>query len=55
MKITECSTCGANLASGETFSIFPCPNCGKEIIARCAHCKKLKNNYTCSNCGFVGP
>ncbi len=55
MEVKECTSCGANLTAEESFSIFPCPNCGEVLIARCEHCKKLKNKYKCPNCGFEGP
>lgn len=51
----ECTTCGKNLEAAESFVIFPCPQCGEVKLARCNRCKKLKNNYQCPECGFVGP
>lgn len=49
----ECSTCGKNVEAAESFTVFPCPECGEDI-ARCGRCKKLKNRYTCE-CGHAGP
>ncbi|MDI6885047.1 MAG: zinc finger domain-containing protein [archaeon] len=40
---------------GKGFTVFPCPNCGKIEIGRCAKCRKQSNLYKCAECGFVGP
>ncbi|MBR9707544.1 MAG: RNA-binding protein [Candidatus Diapherotrites archaeon] len=34
---------------------FPCPKCAKNKVIRCEHCRALSNEYTCTECGFVGP
>jgi len=35
--------------------VFPCPQCGKEIIKRTLHERKIATKYKCSKCGFEGP
>ncbi len=54
MESTECVTCGKNLDAADSFVVFPCPECEAEI-ARCGRCKKLKNDYVCTDCGHRGP
>jgi len=39
MKKIKCSSCGIELAKGGV--IFKCPSCGKQLIARCDHCRKV--------------
>ncbi|MFH1424527.1 MAG: zinc finger domain-containing protein [archaeon] len=34
---------------------FKCPSCGKTVVARCGTCRKLCREYTCKDCGYVGP
>ena len=34
---------------------FVCPSCSKAKIVRCADCRKEMVEYTCLECGFVGP
>lgn len=34
---------------------FNCPNCGKAEISRSRKARELSKEYTCPNCGFVGP
>ncbi|HLD58802.1 MAG TPA: zinc finger domain-containing protein [archaeon] len=51
MKV--CSTCNRELTTG--FVEFKCPNCGKERILRCPHCRKAVKTYKCGECGFEGP
>lgn len=54
-EVEECTTCGANLEAEDSFVVFPCPKCGEAMIARCDKCRKLKNEYECPECGFIGP
>ncbi|MFQ6051166.1 MAG: zinc finger domain-containing protein [Candidatus Hydrothermarchaeota archaeon] len=51
----SCTTCGEYLLPHESYTIFPCPNCGEVEIKRCHNCRRLSNVYKCSNCGFEGP
>lgn len=48
-----CNSCNKLISEGAT--IFKCPNCGKEDIVRCGHCKKTGIKYKCKDCGFSGP
>ncbi|MCC7569546.1 MAG: zinc finger domain-containing protein [Candidatus Methanofastidiosa archaeon] len=50
----ECSSCKRKIAPKEKMVKFPCPACTAEII-RCEKCRVLANDYTCPECGFVGP
>lgn len=54
-KELVCNSCNKTIQEGAT--IFKCPDCGKEDIIRCSHCKKLGVRYKCPNpdCGFSGP
>ncbi len=49
-----CTTCGKSIEAEDGWVAFPCPGCHKNLITRCASCKVLENQYTCS-CGFSGP
>ncbi|MFB6075955.1 MAG: zinc finger domain-containing protein [Candidatus Aenigmatarchaeota archaeon] len=51
----KCSSCGTNLVSEDNFVRFKCPNCGETEIIRCEKCRRMKNKYTCEECGFEGP
>ncbi len=35
--------------------LFPCPNCGEEVIARSYTARRIGAKYTCKKCGFEGP
>ncbi|MCK4614826.1 MAG: DUF1610 domain-containing protein [Thermoplasmata archaeon] len=50
----RCSSCGIPIV-GSGFSRFNCPNCGQVQINRCRHCRDQSVNYTCPECGFMGP
>ncbi|GGM73540.1 hypothetical protein GCM10007108_09420 [Thermogymnomonas acidicola] len=55
MKFKEnCSSCGVGLIE-VGYSVFPCPNCGEELIGRCKECREHSTQYVCPSCGFVGP
>lgn len=49
----KCSTCGLEVL--DSYTEFPCPNCGKKKIVRCKSCRVLGSKYTCGECGFIGP
>ena len=34
---------------------FPCPKCGETNIVRSMHSRQIVVQYTCDECGFVGP
>ncbi|MDD5148252.1 MAG: zinc finger domain-containing protein [Candidatus ainarchaeum sp.] len=48
-----CSTCNREVVSD--YVEFKCPQCGKERIIRCLHCRKTAKTYKCPECGFIGP
>ena len=52
-KELVCNSCHKTIQEGAT--IFKCPDCGKEDIIRCMHCKKVGIKYVCSSCDFSGP
>lgn len=51
LTCTSCKTKITNLAGSVRFT---CPNCDKEEIIRCNHCRKIATRYICG-CGFSGP
>lgn len=51
----RCTSCGTSLEAERIKVEFPCPSCDKVNIRRCERCKKLSREYTCPECGFVGP
>ncbi|HLA46576.1 MAG TPA: zinc finger domain-containing protein [Thermoplasmata archaeon] len=50
----RCSSCGVTLLGPGT-TAFPCPNCGKATIGRCARCRDQSVAYRCPKCAFQGP
>jgi len=52
--ILVCNSCKKEI-SNDGGVTFMCPNCGKEEIARCMHCRELAAKYVCSSCDFEGP
>jgi len=50
-----CSSCNKKITNEQGSAVFMCPNCGKEQIVRCAHCRTIVAKYKCSQCGFEGP
>ncbi|MCX6803422.1 MAG: zinc finger domain-containing protein [Candidatus Diapherotrites archaeon] len=48
-----CTTC--NKVVTKSHIEFRCPSCSKSLIVRCAHCKENSKEYSCKECGFVGP
>ena len=55
MMELKCTTCGVLISNNRMAVIFKCPNCGKETIVRCEHCRKIGAKYKCPSCGFEGP
>lgn len=49
----KCTTCNKIVYDKKTE--FKCPSCGKETIIRCDSCKKSSKEYSCKECGFIGP
>ncbi|MFQ5711317.1 MAG: zinc finger domain-containing protein [Candidatus Geothermarchaeales archaeon] len=54
-RIPKCTSCGKLISPEEKSSKFPCPQCGEAVIWRCEKCRIFIRDYTCPNCGFVGP
>ena len=52
-KIKKCSTLNVEVA--KDFVEFKCPACGKSRIVRSMKARKMGLEYTCPECGFVGP
>ena len=52
MKEVKCLSCGKELNRDGV--VFKCPSCGKHIIIRCNHCRKVGVKYKCE-CDFEGP
>ncbi len=50
--LKNCTICGSQT---KEYSVFPCPDCGKEKIIRCKDCRKISNPYKCPGCGKMGP
>jgi Zn-ribbon RNA-binding protein len=50
----RCSSCGVAL-SGRGAVHFPCPDCGRAVLGRCARCRDQSVAFTCKDCGFTGP
>ena len=53
-KVLRCSSCNVSVSNTPGSVRFLCPQCGKEEIVRCKHCRKISARYTCS-CGLTGP
>lgn len=54
MTEIRCSSCGVALV-GRGVVHFPCPDCGKAQLGRCARCRDQSVPYHCPLCPFVGP
>lgn len=54
IRAERCTSCGIRRVD-RGFTSFKCPACSKVIIGRCPECKDQSTNYTCKECGFVGP
>ena len=50
-----CSSCKKNVANSKGTTVFNCPNCNKQEIVRCAHCRAIVAKYVCPSCSFEGP
>ncbi|MDD5418114.1 MAG: zinc finger domain-containing protein [Candidatus Nanoarchaeia archaeon] len=55
MKGIKCISCNTDISSKDKTTEFKCPNCGKEKIIRCGHCRSISAEYKCSQCEFIGP
>ncbi|MDH5361777.1 MAG: zinc finger domain-containing protein [Aigarchaeota archaeon] len=55
VSLPQCNRCHRPIVPGENGVNFPCPNCGKVTIWRCAKCRVLARPYVCPSCGFEGP
>ena len=51
----KCTSCNVRITAIPGSAVFKCPNCGKQDIVRCAHCRKIVAKYKCKSCGFEGP
>ena len=52
---SNCSSCKTRITNLIGSVRFMCPNCDKEEIIRCNHCRKITAKYICSSCNFSGP
>ena len=53
-KKLACTSCKKEI--GESGGIvFKCPNCLKQDIVRCRHCREIASRYICAGCSFSGP
>ena len=50
-----CASCGKSITNDPGNAQFKCPQCGKQEIVRCLHCRKIAAKYKCPECDFVGP
>ncbi|MBI5390366.1 DUF1610 domain-containing protein [Candidatus Woesearchaeota archaeon] len=50
-----CSSCKKRITNESGVAKFNCPNCGKQPIIRCKHCREIAAKYTCVDCSFTGP
>lgn len=55
VKNLYCSSCKLSVKNDTGSTTFICPNCGKEEIIRCSHCRKISARYECTKCKFSGP
>ncbi|MAF36316.1 RNA-binding protein [archaeon] len=53
VKAIFCTSCKKKLGPGSV--TFSCPNCSKQEINRCYHCRELATRYQCSKCEWEGP
>ncbi|MBI2522768.1 RNA-binding protein [Candidatus Woesearchaeota archaeon] len=50
-----CSSCKSNVTNSKGTAVFNCPNCSKQQIVRCIHCRHIATKYKCHACDFEGP
>ena len=50
-----CNSCKKKVTNLKGTTHFKCPNCLKDEIIRCGHCRKIASRYVCPSCGFSGP
>jgi len=55
MEKAKCSSCKKALTNVSGSVSFVCPNCGKQTIVRCRHCREIAAKFVCPECGFEGP
>ncbi|MBU2638528.1 MAG: DUF1610 domain-containing protein [Nanoarchaeota archaeon] len=55
MATIKCSSCNKELMNDKGAAKFKCPQCLKQEIKRCKHCREIGAKYTCPECGFTGP
>ncbi|MBI4441368.1 RNA-binding protein [Candidatus Woesearchaeota archaeon] len=55
MTRTVCSSCSKEITNAQGSVRLQCPQCTKQEIVRCMHCREIVTKYTCSQCGFCGP
>ncbi|MBI5398768.1 RNA-binding protein [Candidatus Woesearchaeota archaeon] len=54
-KEIRCSSCKKKITNMKAVTRFNCPQCAKQEIVRCGHCREIVVKYTCPECRFVGP
>lgn len=50
-----CNSCKQRIVNTKGSVKFTCPNCKKQDIVRCAHCREAGLKYHCPECDFEGP
>ena len=53
-KKLVCISCKKEISSPGSVN-FKCPNCLKQDIVRCRHCREIASRYVCPKCDFSGP
>lgn len=53
MKVDKAAN--ISVANDDGSVMFPCPQCGKEVVVRSKHSRQIVTKYVCSKCGFEGP
>lgn len=51
----QCNSCKQQITNDVGTVTFICPQCSKNPIIRCVHCRKAATKYQCHECGFRGP
>ena len=54
-KSYKCISTGKSITNDRGSVIFDCPGCGKQKIIRSYGSRQISAQYTCPECGFVGP
>lgn len=50
-----CVSCKKNITNQKGSVQFQCPQCIKQTLVRCSHCRETAIRYKCPQCGFTGP